>query len=434
MAEHFDIKEYESFVDQSVLDKHSVEPRPGMHPLPHRTFEALEAFVLINRGKNTETIELMSLGAKKGYGKTITARNYVGLVAFKDGTTVQIWPKLTTGEDAGAEQRVFLRMLQAVMELPMKEYDLAQLSTARMEVLEPFIRMFVRAVTDLTKRGLRGAYAECEGNERFLKGKIDFSEDLKLNHSHRECFYVRYDKFALNRPENRLIKSALMLLRGKTRALTTRRDIDAALRYFADVDQSSNSDQDFAQCQLDRAMGAYDPILKWCRVFLRGESFASFRGGEVASSLLFPMETLFEVYVAKLVRKQVVTMGWKATTQDKDLWLYDAPRCFKMRPDIVLRKSGCDPVILDTKWKRIGDAKNDGMSQTDMYQMYAYQHRYDASKTMLVYPRYEGIEAGHRSDYASNKGVESDTLNQVFVFDLADADTSARNLVELAVN
>ena len=181
-------------------------------------------------------------------------------------------------------------------------------------------------------------------------------------------------------------------------------------------------------------MGAYDPILKWCRVFLRGESFASFKGGEIASSLLFPMETLFEAYVAKLVGKQVVPMGWKATTQDKDLWLYDAPRCFQMRPDIVLRKSGCDPVILDTKWKRIGNAKNDGMSQTDMYQMYAYQHRYDASKTMLVYPHYEGIEAGHRSDYASNKGAESDTLNQVFVFDLTDADTSARNLVELAVS
>ena len=66
--------------------------------------------------------------------------------------------------------------------------------------------------------------------------------------------------------------------------------------------------------------------------------------------------------------------------------------------------------------------------------MYAYQHRYDAAKTILVYPRHEEIEAGHRSDYASNKGGNVDALNQVFVFDLANADASARNLVELAIN
>lgn len=434
MTAHFDIREHESFVDQSVLDKRGVEPRPGMHPLPHGTFEALETFVLENRGENTEAIELMSLGARKGFGKTVTAKNYVGLIAFKDGTTVQVLPKLATDEGLYAEQRIFLRMLQAVMELPMKEFDLAQLSTTKMDVLEPFIRMFVRAVTDLAKRGLRGSYMECEGNERFLRGKIDFSKELKLNHSHRERFYVRYDEFALDRPENRLVKSTLALLRDKTKSLATRRDIDAVLRHFVDVGGSADADQDFARCQMDRTMGAYEPILKWCRVFLRGESFTSFKGSEVASSLLFPMEALFESYVAKLVRKHASTLDWNATAQDKGLWLYDDPKRFRMRPDIVLRKGGCNSVILDTKWKRVGSALNDGMSQADMYQMYAYQHRYDAAKTILVYPRHEEIEAGHRSDYASNKGGNVDALNQVFVFDLANADASARSLVELAIN
>lgn len=434
MAAHFDIREYESFVDRSALERHDVEPRPGMHLLPHRAFEALEAFVLENRSEGTEAVELMSLGARKGFGKIITAKNYIGLIAFKDGTTVQIWPKLTTGEDDDSERRVFLRMLQAVANLPMKEFDLARLSTANMGVLEPFIRMFVRAVTELAKRGLRGSYTEREGNERFLKGRIDFTKDLKLNHSHRERFYVRYDEFGFDRPENRLIKSTLILLRDKTRSLSSRRDIDSALRHFADVSESADVDQDFARRQLDRTMGAYEPILKWCRVFLHGESFTSFKGSEVASSLLFPMETLFEAYVAKLVRIQAATMGWKATVQDNGIWLYDTPKRFRMQPDIVLRKSGCQPVILDTKWKRIDNVLNDGISQADMYQMYAYQHRYGASKTILVYPRHEGVEAGHRSNYTSSKDTKTDALNQVFVFDLANANASARNLVELAVS
>ena len=75
MTVHFDIREYESFVDRSALERHGVAPRPGMHLLPHRAFEALEAFVLENRSEGTETVELMSLGARKGFGKIITAKN-----------------------------------------------------------------------------------------------------------------------------------------------------------------------------------------------------------------------------------------------------------------------------------------------------------------------------------------------------------------------
>lgn len=443
MAEQFNIREYESFVDGSVLEKRGIEPRRGMQPLPHDVFESLEAFVLENRSEATEAIEFMSLGAKKGYGKVITARNYVGTVVFKNGTTIQMLPKLITSQNDdeekrfAEEQRIFLRMLQAVMDLPMKEFELAQLSTVKMDVQEPFIRMFVRAVADLTKQGLRSAYTELESNERFLKGKVHFAQDVKLNCFHRERFYVRYDEFVLDRPENRVIKSTLILLKGMTRSFTTKRDIDMVLRCFVDIAESANVDQDLAQCHLDRTMSAYVRILKLCQVFLRGESFTSFKGSEVASSLLFPMETLFEAYVAKLVKKQTSMRGWKAVVQDKGFWLYDEPKRFRIRPDIVMYREGHNPIVLDTKWKRIGGSANDGMSQADMYQMYVYQHRYHAAKTILVYPRHEGIDGGHRSSYQSHhsgNSAEIAALNQVFVFDLANADQSASDLIDLAVN
>lgn len=60
-----------------------------------------------------------------------------------------------------------------------------------------------------------------------------------------------------------------------------------------------------------------------------------------------------------------------------------------MRPDIVVKRKADGAVfILDTKWKILADSKtNYGISQADMYQMYAYQKKYGANHVTLVYPK-----------------------------------------------
>ena len=44
--------------------------------------------------------------------------------------------------------------------------------------------------------------------------------------------------------------------------------------------------------------------------------------------------------------------------------------------------------ILDTKWKRLDteDVRNRSVSQSDVYQMLAYAHAYDADRLILLYP------------------------------------------------
>lgn len=71
-------------------------PREGTVPLPARAFDQLEQFILSNREENTGTqpLELMTLGARPRLGKVITARNYVGVIATRDGTEIEILPKL----------------------------------------------------------------------------------------------------------------------------------------------------------------------------------------------------------------------------------------------------------------------------------------------------------------------------------------------------
>ena len=68
MRKTYQITEYGSFISGKQVD--------GYSTLPEKTFEQLENFVLSNRNKETDALELLSLSAKKGLGKVITAKNY----------------------------------------------------------------------------------------------------------------------------------------------------------------------------------------------------------------------------------------------------------------------------------------------------------------------------------------------------------------------
>ena len=64
-----------------------------------------------------------------------------------------------------------------------------------------------------------------------------------------------------------------------------------------------------------------------------------------------------------------------------------------MKPDVSLTERG-DGVrfILDAKWKRINEDDSDrkhGISQADMYQLFAYGKKYGCKQVALVYPKTE---------------------------------------------
>ena len=57
-----------------------------------------------------------------------------------------------------------------------------------------------------------------------------------------------------------------------------------------------------------------------------------------------------------------------------------------LAPNIVID----DKIVLDTKWKIIDSRKNNmNMSQSDLYQMYAYGKKYNSTDAYLIYPKSE---------------------------------------------
>lgn len=419
----YQITEYGSFITGKKLD--------GYVTLPPHTFEQLENFILTNHSKDTDALELMSLSARKGIGKVITAKNYVGIITMNDGTTIEILPKIYSAvedDDSGTRaKRLLVEMLKTLRDSPYKNLQMASLNIEKMNVFEIFIRMFLDEVFLIVKRGLKRSYETVEENTSFFKGKLKFSQHLKHNHAHRERSFVEYDVFSVNRPENRLLKSTLLYLYKHSASSRNRTDIKSLLNSFAEVEASADFKSDFAKYVPDRNMKDYSTALMWSRVFLMGKSFTSFSGSEVALALLFPMETLFESYVAALMKKHLTPLGYSVSVQDKGYHLFDDPKRFAIRPDIVLRRKADGVVfVMDTKWKLLANNKpNYGISQADMYQMSAYQKKYTAKEVFLIYPESHYLACSSLPVYTSDDGLRV----KIFLVDLFEVSKSLDALV-----
>jgi len=408
------ITEYEGFVREEVFtqNKPSID---GYQYLPYYTFDALEEFILANRysGK-TEAGELLSLSVRRSVGKTITARNYVGVITMKDGTVIEVLPKIfseVSGVDKSERisrvKQIFLEMLQTLKTMPFKEFNYSNLETKHMNMLEIFISMFVTEANTLVKQGLKSTYNTIENNECFIKGKLDVMQNIKHNYANKERFYVRYDEFSINRPENRLIKATLHVLKQRSSEDRNKLNIIRLLALFESVEASIDYEADFSKCVSNRSMLHYEKVLSWCKVFLLGNSFTAFAGSKIAFALLFPMEKVFESFITAKIRR-LIPNDCKLLTQDTQYSLFDHPvRAFPLRPDIVAKYEKAT-VIFDTKWKLLSEnMKYYGISQSDMYQMYAYSIKYNADKIVLLYPLPESLR-GKSISYNSDDGVRVD--------------------------
>jgi len=99
---------------------------------------------------------------------------------------------------------------------------------------------------------------------------------------------------------------------------------------------------------------------------------------------------------------------------------------FSLRPDIVVKDNKGNTIIMDTKWKRLYDnpEKNYGISQVDMYQMYAYSKKYNANEVWVLYPRVNELE---------NRIIEfrdEDTKIHIFFVDVSEIEKSIKELLK----
>lgn len=328
----------------------------------------------------------------------MAASSYVGMVTTRRGTVLEILPKVDLdGPDDNPLERtrhVFLDMLRAWRRLPAQVAHSDIRSMSRFPMLDAFVRQFLRILAPIARNGLARRYVNVEENLRYLRGRIVFGPHLRENASNRTRFYTSHSELSVNRPANRLIRTALNRLAPRIRNDTNRQLLRETLAAFEGVPLSADADADWRAHRIDRSMNHYRPVMQWVGLFLFNRGLATFSGMNRNVSLLFPMEQVFEDFIANSFRRhqqryEVISLGPRSAMAS----IGNHP-VFSTKPDMALRSGGKVRLILDAKWKRVDattdDLKHD-IQQTDVYQLYAYAKRYRCEAVALVYPRNESF-------------------------------------------
>lgn len=403
----------------------------GSQSISLEAFEALEVFLgevaTHDEKAGQELHEIFRLASCRGR-KVLKAQNYVGVMQAADAT-IEILPKIgKLNASAARTRQIFLAMLSELRETPFKHLGHTKLSTQKTAVIaEVFISSFLDAVSGVVKGGICSDYRDWEGNERFVKGRINFSEHFRHNHTNQSRAYVEYSVYHVDRPENRLIKTCLNKLSRESRDAGNRRRIRIALDHLAGVSASTDIRGDLLSCKNDRNLAHYEAALLWCRIFLVGEAPTSFPGIVTADALLFPMERIFEDYVAARLKRAGSENGLVIRAQECHKHLFDEPKRYRLKPDIVVRSPNGRATVLDTKWKLPSDGKP---SQSDMYQMFAYAARYGIDDVTVVYPSADE-NSGDRLHYETS--MENRTVRvHTFHYALPDGKPKAATTQDTA--
>ncbi|EMY3531361.1 McrC family protein, partial [Yersinia ruckeri] len=328
----------------------------------------------------------------------LQVQNYAGMLSTPHGFQLEILPKVGKNLTAVNASETLLTMLSHLPGFRHIQTQQATLQAQRMPLLEIFISQFLHSVSQLLKQGLRSNYMSEQGNLSFMKGKLMLSAQLRHNVVSRHKFCVDYDDYMPDCVANRLLHSTLDKLLSLKLSSENQRWLYELRFAFDGIPLSRDIESDISSLRLERGMAHYTEPMAWAQLILRGMSPSALQGNAKAMSLLFPMEAVFESFVAQTLPYELPPhLKVQSQVSTYSLVKHGLNDCFKLRPDLLIqsRQPVQTKMVMDTKWKLVNSSQQTkslyGLAQSDFYQMFAYGQKYlDGKGEMyLIYPAHD---------------------------------------------
>ena len=280
----------------------------------------------------------------------IVPQNFVGTILLDD-IQIDILPKIPLVENnTEAEKIRFLEILQNINYFKEKIFSNSKIEIIDTSILELFIHLFIEEVEKIVKKGLIYKYVDKNENLNVFKGKLDINSHIKYNFSHKERFFMKFDEFSINSLENIIIKLTIQKLKKVSINPKNKENLNKIGHYFENVVILDDSLDNLKYIAFDRMNNYYRNAIQWSKIFLDNQSSSIFstNNGEIPS-ILFPMETIFENYIAnKLVNiiqeKSYCELLFKI--QDSSCSIFSSislnntkidNNILRIRPDIVIK-------------------------------------------------------------------------------------------------
>ena len=385
----FTVREY-AFI--SIAYEGCPESSLGHAYIPEKAFEHLCELSASFSKHGAKVFELA--GRRK-----LKLDQYVGVIETPCGTRIEILPKhvelngTSDQELILAERKLLQKMLSVSLHLPYREAGSANLNRFKQPLHEWIITQFLASFERLLQRGLRFDYNRVQEEQKFLRGQLQHVKYMRQPPAKKHIFPIEHDVYEVNRPENRLIRTALEVVCKKTKDANNWKLAQELRLMTSEIPRSQKIQQDFRQWQSGRLLALYAEIKPWTELILGEYMPVSTQGEWRGMSLLFPMGKLFEYFVAYHLRRGLPEYQVKTQHSTEHICKHQQSKIFKLKPDIFIDRSQTNAknIVLDTKWKLIN--QNDrggryGLKDSDIQQMFAYSHYYlkHESEVILVYP------------------------------------------------
>lgn len=345
--------------------------------LDDKPFEQLKAWVV--------NFQLASVLAKYEFRKgkeAIRFQNYVGLLPINEHLVFEILPKNTTNNLVEARQ-TFLQLLQSLPTFSFKQTLPSAISVGKFPLLDCFVTLFLTEVETIIKKGLVGDYIELDVEATFIQGKINSTKQLFKKSFFDGKLIQQISSYSVNNQYNQLVKNALLSLKYQTKSPYLQARIRNILTHFTEIQGNSIS----SIGTIPKKFLHYSNVVWWATTFLKGLSPAVWHGQNYQWALVFPMEKLFESYLAIGFKKFTTDFQLQLQHSGKNLFINQLNQQHRLQPDIILQNKQTT-IVIDAKWKLLDiTLPSHNIHRSDLYQLYTYAKKYNAQRVLLIYPK-----------------------------------------------
>lgn len=309
--------------------------------------------------------------------KGVRFRQYVGVLQVGQ-LTIEILPKTDQHSTNHQQwQKVLLELLHACRFVKIDAISKAPLQLKTSPLLWLYLELFVQEVELLITRGLQKSYQKKEKNDTTWKGQILFEKHLQKNLTSPHKIYTTQQTYTYEHPIHQVLYQALKIVGQFWISPSLKNKIDYLLRVFPVQQVIKPTELLFQQLERLPTFKNYQAALDLARMITLQYSPDIQAGNCPVLAILFDMNQLFEHFIYQQLRTKL-DKTWTVKSQlSKPFW---ASR--NLRPDILLQQESQN-YILDTKWKIL---QRPSPSDEDLRQMYAYNHTFEATRSLLIYP------------------------------------------------
>lgn len=340
--------------------------------------------------------------------RVLRAGAYVGTLRL-GADTVTILPKIDYGPDAAqSATRNLLTMLEQAGYLPAHYQDVTPLLRGRGDWFELLTRIFATELLAQWTRGPHRRYQLREEELSTIRGRWELNQQLRQPaRAHR--FPVVHDEFTDDNRLSQVLRYVVEQLWLRAGDGGNRRILGELRGVMESVSLPARLTVDHAPLDtIDRLSERYRPLLNLATLFLSNGSLELTRGDLHSFAFVFNMNQLFEAFLVAFIRRrraEILPSGLQDCTLESQTKGYarhlalrqGGQASFVLKPDLALRRGAAFPLLLDAKYKRLSTHERQlGVSPGDFYQMFAYAHRYDTPRVVVIYPQ---VQESHRARF-----------------------------------